>query len=580
MFEGKGQRVYSVDGGILICSAIVCYLCAQSFVDILYMLQMDGILVLQNVLCYLAIVSLLYAVIANAKVTSIIVTILVFVLSTINNYAVAFRGVAFKIEDLYSLQTAWDVRNNYEFYIDRGMVRGFGVLVIWILCLMIVTRRGSGKNSVKWWKRGILFFVALGFVGGICIRCEDIELYEWRNEGVAKNGLVLNLMASNTTYHKPEGYDTFEFEKWEEMSKNPVVKEGKLPNIVVVMNETFSDLRVFQSTLRTSKEVMPYYDSLQKNVIKGYALSSVFGGQTTNCEYEFLTGNSLAFFRNGASAYQRYVTKDSDSLVKVFDKLGYYTIAMHPASKNNWMREKAWKYLGFEECHYIEDFPQRDLIRGYVSDAEVYGEMIDKLQQKKREEPIFLFGVTIQNHGGYVDEEYQGDIRLQGYSKEYPMAEQYLSLLHESDGALQSFLNRISQMEEDTLVVFFGDHQGRLEEDFYEEIYGKSIDSLEEKQKQYLVPYLIWANYEMPQNKCERTSLNYLGNHLMEMAGVELTGYRLFLQQMEQQIPAMNSLGFYSKRTGEFQSYHQAQGEEKELLKQYEILQYHSIFGQ
>ena len=59
------------------------------------------------------------------------------------------------------------------------------------------------------------------------------------------------------------------------------------------MNETFSDLNVVNK-IKTNKEVMPFINSLSENTIKGHMLVSVFGGGTSNSEYEFLTGNSVS----------------------------------------------------------------------------------------------------------------------------------------------------------------------------------------------------------------------------------------------------------------------------------------------
>ena len=70
------------------------------------------------------------------------------------------------------------------------------------------------------------------------------------------------------------------------------------------MNETFADLNVVNH-IKTNKEVMPFINSLKENTIKGHMLVSVFGGGTSNSEYEFLTGNSMAFLPKGTVAFHR-----------------------------------------------------------------------------------------------------------------------------------------------------------------------------------------------------------------------------------------------------------------------------------
>ena len=64
---------------------------------------------------------------------------------------------------------------------------------------------------------------------------------------------------------------------------------GQYPNIVVIMNEAFSDLSVW-GDFATSEEVMPFFKSLQQEAVGGELYVSVKGGNTANTEFEFLTG--------------------------------------------------------------------------------------------------------------------------------------------------------------------------------------------------------------------------------------------------------------------------------------------------
>ena len=67
------------------------------------------------------------------------------------------------------------------------------------------------------------------------------------------------------------------------------------------MNESFSDLNVL-GDFTTNEDYMPYLHSLQngaENTVTGYLNVSVCGGNTANTEFEFLTGNSMAFLPQG-----------------------------------------------------------------------------------------------------------------------------------------------------------------------------------------------------------------------------------------------------------------------------------------
>lgn len=158
------------------------------------------------------------------------------------------------------------------------------------------------------------------------------------------------------------------------------------------------------------------------------------------------------------------------------------------------------------------------------------------------------------------------------------MAEQYLSLIHESDKAVEQLLTELADYPEDTVVLFFGDHFPQVEGDFYLEAHGGAYETLEEQMLQYSVPFFIWANYDIPEQTVECTSLNYLGRYLLEAAGLELPAYYQFLKELEEAIPAVSAQGYYSRSAGTYLPLKEAQGDEADWLSRYGYLQYNSMF--
>ena len=78
-------------------------------------------------------------------------------------------------------------------------------------------------------------------------------------------------------------------------------KKNQVPNIICIMNETFSDLRVL-GEFATNKDYMPFTRSLTRNTINGNLYMPVNGAGTSNSEFEFLTGNTMAFLTAGSNA--------------------------------------------------------------------------------------------------------------------------------------------------------------------------------------------------------------------------------------------------------------------------------------
>lgn len=255
-------------------------------------------------------------------------------------------------------------------------------------------------------------------------------------------------------------------------------------------------------------------------------------------------------------------------------------MATHPFNSSGWSRTKAYPYLGFNSYSFLEDYPQQQLVRDFVSDLEMYEYITNYFENKTDGEKTFLFGITMQNHGSYDydGEGYTPSLNIEGFSKEYSDVEQYLGLINESDKALEYLITFFESYSEDTVILFFGDHFPNVDHEFYEELYGSSFDTLDEQQLMYTVPFFVWANYDIEEQYVELTSLNYLTNYLYEAADMEMPTYNQFLTIAQETIPAINSKGYYSLSDETFKSIDDAAAIEKEVIEKMETLQYNSIF--
>ena len=186
----------------------------------------------------------------------------------------------------------------------------------------------------------------------------------------------------------------------------------------------------------------------------------------------------------------------------------------------------------------------------------------------------------MQNHGGYTEDydNFQEKIRILGEG--YSDANQYLSLLHESDKALENFITYFEQVEEPVEIVFFGDHQPSLNTNFFKNLNGKGLSglSVDELEHLYIVPFFIWTNYKSQETEVPITSLNYLSTMALERAGLELPAYNRFLALMQEAVPAINARGYFSISDGCYKHLDEATGEEAEWIEKYRILQYNNMF--
>lgn len=357
--------------------------------------------------------------------------------------------------------------------------------------------------------------------------------------------------------------------------KDPSVK----PNIIAIMCESYADLSCV-ADFATNQEVTPFYDSISNNVIKGNVYVSTYGGGTANSEFEFLTGNTMAFLPTGSIPYQQYIDAPTGSLAQILDQDGYLTYAVHPYDASGWNRTEVYKNFGFDQFFSQTDFVNPSYMRGYISDSSSYSKLIDLFNSKPEGQPIFLFNVTMQNHGGYTKQypNFTNDITLTDFPGQYPETEQYLSLIHQSDKALESLITYFSTVDEPTVILFFGDHLPSLKNGFYEQLLGKNLSDLssEEMLKLYQTPFLLWANYDIKEQSIDKVSANYLSTLLLQTAGLELPDYNQKLSELYQSYPVINSMAVISSDGTVYPSVSSAP--ENDDFDAYSILQYNNLF--
>lgn len=497
------------------------------------------------------------------------------VLAVVNGYVFIFREREMTLLDIYTTSTALKVAGQYDHTPSITILFGTAAGFLALYSQVCLPETGNGKGL--WVRLGSAAFVAAG-IAALYFSTLDILPLRWNNDGSALNGTYLNIYLGmrDSGVKPPKGYSGKAVE--ELAGEYPQTSGTTGPNIIVIMNEAYCDLDVYPNKLATNIPVTPFWDSIHEDAVRGYTLASVYGGNTVNSEFEFLTGSSMAFLPTGAVPYGQYVQEDTCSLAWVLRSYGYQALATHNYDANGWSRDTVYPRLGFQQSTFLESYPQEDLIRGFVSDREQYEYILDLMDAQQT--PTFLFAVTMQNHGGYIAEPgtYNHTVTLTDAPGQYPAVEQYLSLLNASDKAMAYLFERLENTEEDTVVLIFGDHQPKLDTEFYRQLNGGELDTLPEQMTQYTIPFVIWANYDIEEKDLGLISMNYLAGHLLDAAGLERTPFHQYLAELEQTIPAMNALGYYSKTRGGFAGFSQARGDEAEAISTYKKVQYNAIF--
>ena len=551
---------------------------------------------LANYLCYLMVFAVIYAISRRVWVTALAGGLLFLIFGIANYFVVQFRGQPILPWDIQGFGTALTVSGGYTYKPTPLMtVVAMAYLLTVVVCVKLAPKEKPQK-SLRLAERGVAagvaaFLFVLLFPVNI-MSALGISVWAWNQKTSSEiTGITAGFFA-NIQYlmvDKPEGYSATEVEQVSEEASQvedpePAGEPEQLPTIIAVMNESFTDLgAVGEDTLILSQDNLSFLHSLQESgeVIWGTAYSSVYGGNTCNSEYEFLTGNTTAFLPTGSKPYQQYVDHDQTSLVSLLkDTYGYTCTAIHPGQASAWDRETAYEYLGFDEFIDRTKFDvDRELKRGLTTDMSSYQQVIYEYEHRDEDTPLFLFNVTIQNHGGYEDEDYETTVRVANASGKYPQTEQYLSLIQESDQALEYLVEYFSQQEDPVVILFFGDHWPNLEEDFLTQLLGEDSSSLsfENIMREYQVPFFIWANYDLEGEEIEAVSLNYLSGLLLRAAGLEGTDYTNFLEELRQTLPVITAMGIMDKDGNWYKNGDPTPCDS--LLNEYNILEYNNAFG-
>lgn len=546
-----------------------------------------------NYLCYLMVFTAIYALCRRVWVTVFAGGAIFLSFGIANYFVVQFRGQPILPWDIQSVSTAMAVSGGYEYTPTQQMA----LAVMAFFCTTIFSARvsphgrGTGTRRFRMAERltSVCMAVALFFLlfPANILASLGISVWAW-NQKVSSEltGIVAGFFANVqfVMVEKPEGYSEKAVqalaEQTAEQEDPPLLgKPEKQPTIVVIMNESMTDFsRV--GNMEFTPDNLPFIHSLEDSgkMVWGMAYSSVYGGNTCNSEYEFLTGNTTAFLPVSSKPYQQYIDHGQAGLPSILKSYGYRCVAVHPGKRSAWQRDEAYPLLDFDE--FIDgsgfDVPRR-YEHGLTSDRSCYDQLVYEYENRG-DTPLFLFNVTIQNHGGYEDENFETTVQVAHAPGKYPQAEQYLSLTEKSDTSLRFLLEYFEKQEDPVAVLFFGDHWPNLEPGFVADLLGTDDDALniETMMRKYEVPFFIWANYPINGGEIDGISLNYLSGLLLRAAGLEGTGYTKFLENLRHTLPVITATGIMDRdgnvyKDGDATPY-------DSLLRDYAVLQYNHAF--
>ena len=564
---------------LMMFGALSCYLVMEVIYDSGHPLYWWNVLI--NTLPLYLFVKTVYLLTKKLTLSVFISLVISYIFAVAAYYVFLFRGTPLLPWDIMAIGTAATVADNFVYMIKAVFVYALVICAIVVLLTMVL--EGKKKEKKYHWKYTIIqtTVIVVGIIFYAVGIYPKVEGNLWDpHEMYTGRGLFAGFLA-HIRYCKSDTISGYSYEEVEKQIKDAEVLEVggvEAENIIVIMNEAFSDLRVINDEI-ISDEYMPFIDSLEENTIKGNLYVPVFGGQTCDTEFEVLLGASTQY--TSVTPYQSLMRRDAESLVSYLKEEGYYAQAFHPYPASNWNRDKAYGYMGFDEFLDIKAVEEMEyegsyILRKYCSDEADYYKIIQEYEENN-DGKYFMFNVTMQNHSGY-EKQYEDlpiTVDLSSYG-EYPLAEQYLTLIKKSDEAFEGLIEYFSQVEEPTLICMFGDHMPKIESEFYTLLYGKEEEELteSEKQQKYVTPVIIWANYDIEEKYLEKISSNFLAIEILKAANLDIEGYWSLLNDVYEEYPVLTKSGTID---AEGNYYLTDEMKEEELIRLQRSIQYYRL---
>lgn len=477
------------------------------------------------------------------------------------------------------------------------------VLVMLILSVLIIKREWSVRRERATKSLSIISvisFVLLSFgllsfynfnQPGNKVRATVDPHAKWihwsQQENYQDNGFVPGFLYNlpGQTIEKPAEHSANELEdiiaEYTKIAKekNELINEEEInPNIIFIMNESFSNPNNLEK-IKLSSTPIPFFESLSEEYLGGNALISGYGGGTANSEFEALTTISMEPLASNISTpyiQMDHLMKQTPNIVSHFRNKDYRTVAIHPYNTTMYKRPDVYSNLGFDDFIYDQTMKETEYHEnnGYISDVSAYEEIL--LQMKQTAEKDFVHLVTMHGHKSYHDnyEELQFKVEEESINENIEMLEQYYQGLAYSDQDLKYLIEQIDMFDEDTLLIFWGDHLPG--------IYTKDIFAKEHQIDMFETPVLFYANFESEELKKELDIISpfYFMNRVSDVLNEPISGYTAFMKEMESSIPAFKRGMYVESSSKSIVTDRKELGEESQkILSQYDMILYDLLEG-
>lgn len=536
------------------------------------------------------------------------------VVTYINMQKTELRNAPLLPEDLLLADQAGDIMQFVDIWSIVRLVAGVVLVLIGTSLLERCVRKVIGRETKRlaWWDRWALVprtaLTMAALAGLVSVTAPIVQrkepewlagelgIQDWNQTATyIDNGFMVGFLYNMGALNAPEP-DGYSEEAMKEIAQRyRAMKKADderlelnevVDNLIVVLDETFYDPALLTKYYaQAGGDVTPNLHAIFRNYPSGYMYSPEYGGNTANVEFEVFT--SLSNYWARTFPYVHAISK-SNGVLAVPDwtkNFGFDTLAIHAYDGNMYKRNIVYPKIGFNDFIDEErmEFKEHEYFSSYINDRSVFQEVLRAL--KDSDEPMMIGAVTMQNHMPY-DSAWYPSLDFSLYNVEHPMLENSFQSLHSADAYIGEFLEELDQLDEKTVVLWFGDHAAGLLD-----AYTDSEDK-DDRDTAHLTPYFIYANFEIESEFTEAevrelnaelgfefprrlkgidlpvTTPNCLQNTLYDVLGVEKPSLLYLVDAVCESAPVLAA----SYVAGEAL-------EETQALKDYELTNYDVLSG-
>ena len=373
-------------------------------------------------------------------------------------------------------------------------------------------------------------------------------------------------------------------------------EEKKLPNVIFVMSESLFDITRLPN-IEFSEDPLANYHELASHCTSGSFMTPAYCGGTAYVEMEVLTGLTSYLLKENdtLTALPTEVYSVLPTIKSVFDENGYDSVFFHSHTNALYNREPNYNAMGFGKVLFSDACPEdAEHKGGFVSDKAFSEKIISLYEERDPEKPLFMLNVSMENHQPYHAAKYDepsGITITSPYLDENDIAivDSYVMGVRDADISLGMLTDYFSQVDEPVMLIFWGDHLPNLNLTDGQSIFTKlgyasnvmTTDWGPEELSQMLsTEYLIWTNYEKPEEvKPDHTeSCTFLGLHVLQRIGLALNPYFNWLAQNVMPYMTLYRARLFVDADGI--PYRDVPEQYQAMLEAYRLMEYDLVYGE